>query len=80
MGTSVCQPYPDAGVSHLVKVSSMEAAPDATLPKNHHDTEQHIAAGSLEKQTSTAADLLGRPAMDLETFAQQFAGAFAPAS
>ena len=31
----------DAGVSHLVKVSSMEAAPDATatLPKNHYDTE-----------------------------------------
>ena len=35
-----------------------------------------IAAGSLEEQTS-AADLLGRPAMDLETFTQQFAGAFA---
>ena len=36
----------DAGVSHLVKVSSMEAAPDATatLPKNHYDTEQHIAS------------------------------------
>ena len=35
----------DSGVSHLVKVSSMEAAPDAaaTLPKNHCDTEQHIA-------------------------------------
>lgn len=34
----------DAGVSHLVKVSSMEAAPEATaaLPKNHYDTEQHI--------------------------------------
>jgi uncharacterized protein YbjT (DUF2867 family) len=73
---------PDAGVSHLVKVSSMEAAPDATatLPKNDYDTEQHIAAGSLEEQTSTAADLLGRPVMDLETFTQQFAGAFAPAS
>ena len=197
----------DAGVSHLVKVSSMEAAPDATatLPKNHYDTEQHIAAlgvdwtflrpnyymqnmlmyagaiartnsfalplgtsktamidardvgevaavvltgeghvgqayrltgpammdfhevaahmgavlarpvsyvaqspeafrevleqfiqsawqldavcelfaeiaaGSLEEQTSTTADLLGRPAMDLETFTQQFASAFAPA-
>ena len=196
-----------AGVSHLVKVSSMEAAPDATatLPKNHYDTEQHIAAlgmnwtflrpnyymqnmlmyagaiartnsfalplgtsktamidardvgevaavvltgeghvgqayrltgpammdfhevaahmgavlarpvsyvpqspeafrdvlgqfiqsawqldavcelfaeiaaGSLEEQTSTTADLLGRPAMDLETFTQQFASAFAPA-
>ena len=36
----------DAGVSHLVRVSSMEAAPDATatLPKNHYDTEQHIAS------------------------------------
>ena len=198
----------DAGVSHLVKVSSMEAAPDATatLPKNHYDTEQHIAslgvdwtflrpnyymqnmlmyagsiartnsfalplgtaktamidsrdvgevaavvltgeghagqayrltgpammdfhevaarmgtvlerpvsyvaqspevfrevlgqfiqsvwqldavcelfaeiaAGSLEEQHSTTADLLGRPAVDLETFTRQFAGAFAPAS
>ena len=197
----------DAGVSHLVKVSSMEAAPDATatLPKNHYDTEQHIAslgidwtflrpnyymqnmlmyagsiartnsfalplgtaktamidardvgevaavvlsgevhagqayrltgptmmdfhevaarigevlerpvayvaqspeafrevlgqfikspwqldavcelfaeiaAGSLEEKTSTTANLLGRPAMDLETFTKQFAGAFAPA-
>lgn len=197
----------DAGVSHLVKVSSMEAAPDATatLPKNHYDTEQHIAAldvdwtflrpnyymqnmlmyagaiartnsfalplgtaktamidardvgevaavvltgeghvgqayrltgpammdfhevaahmsavlarpvsyvaqspeafrevlgqfiqsawqldavcelfaeiaaGSLEEQTSTTADLLGRPAIDLETFTQQFVSAFAPA-
>ena len=39
-----------------------------------------IAAGSLEEQTSTTADLLGRPAMDLETFTRQFAGAFAPAS
>ena len=38
-----------------------------------------IAAGSLEEQTSATADLLGRPAMDLETFTQQFAGAFAPA-
>ena len=198
----------DGGVSHLVKVSSMEAAPDATatLPKNHYDTEQHIAslgvdwtflrpnyymqnmlmyagsiartnsfalplgtaktamidsrdvgevaavvltgeghagqayrltgpammdfhevaarmgtvlerpvsyvaqspevfrevlgqfiqsvwqldavcelfaeiaAGSLEEQHSTTADLLGRPAVDLETFTRQFAGAFAPAS
>ena len=198
----------DAGVSHLVKVSSMEAAPDATatLPKNHYDTEQHIAslgvdwtflrpnyymqnmlmyagsiartnsfalplgtaktamidsrdvgevaavvltgeghagqayrltgpammdfhevaarmgtvlerpvsyvaqspeafrevlgqfiqsvwqldavcelfaeiaAGSLEEQHSTTADLLGRPAVDLETFMRQFASAFAPAS
>lgn len=197
----------DAGVSHLVKVSSMEAAPDATatLPKNHYDTEQHIAslgvdwtflrpnyymqnmlmyagsiartnsfalplgtaktamidsrdvgevaavvltgeghagqayrltgpaimdfhevaarmgtvlerpvsyvaqspeafrevlgqfiqsvwqldavcelfaeiaAGSLEEQHSTTADLLGRPAVDLETFTRRFAGAFAPA-
>ena len=198
----------DAGVSHLVKVSSMEAAPDATatLPKNHYHTEQHIAslgvdwtflrpnyymqnmlmyagsiartnsfalplgtaktamidsrdvgevaavvltgeghagqayrltgpammdfhevaarmgtvlerpvsyvaqspevfrevlgqfiqsvwqldavcelfaeiaAGSLEEQHSTTADLLGRPAVDLETFTRHFAGAFAPAS
>ena len=198
----------DAGVSHLVKVSSMEAAPDATatLPRNHYDTEQHIAslgtdwtflrpnyymqnmlmyagsiartnsfalplgtaktamidardvgevaavvltgeghagqayrltgpammdfhevaarigavlerpvayvaqsprafrevlgqfiksawqldavcelfaeiaAGSLEEQTSTTADLLGRPAMDLETFTKQFAAAFALAN
>ena len=197
----------DGGVSHLVKVSSMEAAPDATatLPKNHYDTEQHIAslgvdwtflrpnyymqnmlmyagsiartnsfalplgtaktamidsrdvgevaavvltgeghagqayrltgpammdfhevaarmgtvlerpvsyvaqspevfrevlgqfiqsvwqldavcelfaeiaAGSLQEQHSTTADLLGRPAVDLETFTRQFAGAFAPA-
>jgi len=39
-----------------------------------------IAAGSLEEQTPTTADLLGHPAMDLETFTPQFAGAFAPAS
>ena len=34
-----------AGASHLVKVSSTEAGPGATatLPKNHYDTEQHIA-------------------------------------
>ena len=40
----------DAGVSHLVKVSSMEAAPDATatLPKNHYDTEQHIASLGID--------------------------------
>ena len=40
----------DGGVSHLVKVSSMEAAPDATatLPKNHYDTEQHIASLGVE--------------------------------
>ena len=38
-----------------------------------------IAAGSLEEQTSTTADLLGRPAMDLKTFTEQFAGAFASA-
>lgn len=38
-----------------------------------------IAAGSLEEQHSTTADLLGRPAVDLETFTRQFAGAFAPA-
>ena len=39
-----------------------------------------IAAGSLEEQTSTTADLLGRPALDLEAFAKQFAGAFALAN
>ena len=39
-----------------------------------------IAAGSLEEQYSTTADLLGRPAVDLEAFTRQFAGAFAPAS
>ena len=38
-----------------------------------------IAAGSLEEQHSTTADLLGRPAADLETFTRQFAGTFAPA-
>ena len=40
----------DAGVSHLVKVSSMEAAPHATatLPKNHYDTEQYIASLGLD--------------------------------
>ncbi len=39
----------EAGVAHLVKVSSMEAAPDATaaLPKNHFETEQHIAGLNL---------------------------------
>ena len=33
-----------AGVSHLVKISSMEASPAATavLPKNHFETEQHL--------------------------------------
>ena len=31
-----------------------------------------IAAGSLEEQTSTTAELLGRPAMDLKIFTQQF--------
>jgi uncharacterized protein YbjT (DUF2867 family) len=38
------------------------------------------ATVSLEEQTSTTADLLGRSALDLETFTQQFAGALAPAS
>ena len=40
----------DAGVAHLVKVSSMEAGPDAkaVLPKNHFETEQHIAALKLD--------------------------------
>ena len=39
-----------AGVSHLVKISSMEASPEATaeLPKNHYDTEQHIVAQGLD--------------------------------
>ena len=38
-----------AGVSHLVKISSMEASAEATaeLPKNHYDTEQHIVAQGL---------------------------------
>ena len=31
-----------------------------------------IAAGSLEEQTATTAELLGRPAMDLKIFTQQF--------
>lgn len=40
----------DAGVAHLVKVSSMEAASDAraVLPKNHFETEQHIAGLKLD--------------------------------
>ena len=37
-----------------------------------------MAAGPLEEQTLISADLLGRPAMDLETFTEQFAGVFAP--
>ena len=38
-----------ADVSHLVKISSMEASAEATaeLPKNHYDTEQHIVAQGL---------------------------------
>ncbi len=38
-----------AGVSHLVKISSLEASAEATaeLPKNHYDTEQHIVAQGL---------------------------------
>ena len=39
-----------------------------------------IAAGSLEEQTLTTADLLSRPVVDLETVTTQFAGAFAPAN
>ena len=39
-----------------------------------------MAAGPLEEQTLISADLLGRPAMDLETFTEQFAGVFAPAN
>ena len=40
----------NADVSHLVKVSSMAAAPDAatTLPNNHYDTEQHIASPGMD--------------------------------
>ena len=40
----------DAGVTHLVKVSSMEAAADAraVLPLNHYGTEQHIAASGMD--------------------------------
>jgi uncharacterized protein YbjT (DUF2867 family) len=40
----------DAGVTHLVKVSSMEAAADAraVLPLNHYKTEQHIAASGMD--------------------------------
>ena len=39
-----------AGVRHLVKVSSMEASPEATavLPKNHFETEQHIQRLGVE--------------------------------
>ena len=37
-----------------------------------------IAAGSLEEQNSTTAELLDRPAMDLESFVQQFSQTFAP--
>ena len=39
-----------AGVGHLVKVSSMEAASDAraVLPKNHYETEQYIAGLGLD--------------------------------
>lgn len=35
----------EAGVGHVVKISSMEASPhtSAVLPKNHFETEQHIA-------------------------------------
>ena len=40
----------EAGVTHLVKVSSMEAGEDATavLPRNHYETEQHILASGLD--------------------------------
>lgn len=39
-----------AGVTHLVKVSSMEASPDATavLPSNHFQTEQHIQSLAVD--------------------------------
>jgi uncharacterized protein YbjT (DUF2867 family) len=38
-----------AGVTHLVKISSMEAAEDASavLPLNHYETEQHIVASGM---------------------------------
>jgi uncharacterized protein YbjT (DUF2867 family) len=40
----------EAGVTHLVKVSSMEAGEDASavLPRNHYETEQHIVASGLD--------------------------------
>ena len=39
----------EAGVTHLVKVSSMEAGEDASavLPRTHYETEQHIVASGL---------------------------------
>ena len=37
-----------AGVEHLVKVSSMEAAPDASVvPRSHYECEQYIRASGL---------------------------------
>ena len=40
----------DAGVEHVVKISSMEASPDASavLPKNHFETERHIAGLGID--------------------------------
>lgn len=39
----------EADVTHLVKVSSMEAGEDASavLPRTHYETEQHIVASGL---------------------------------
>jgi uncharacterized protein YbjT (DUF2867 family) len=39
----------EAGVAHLVKISSMEAAETASavLPLNHYETEQHIVASGM---------------------------------
>ena len=40
----------EAGVAHVVKISSMEASADASavLPRNHYETEQHIAASGMD--------------------------------
>lgn len=40
----------EAGVAHLVKISSMEASADASaiLPRNHYETEQHIVASGID--------------------------------
>ncbi|MEM9533522.1 MAG: SDR family oxidoreductase [Pseudomonadota bacterium] len=40
----------DAGVTHLVKVSSMEAAPDSTaaFPRQHFESEEHIRSLELD--------------------------------
>jgi len=40
----------EAGVAHLVKISSMEASAEASavLPRNHYETEQHIVATGVD--------------------------------